>query len=128
MKEENECDFWYKILLIGDSFVGKSNIFYKNINNDFVKNSKPTVGAEFVKKIINKKGYSIKLQIWDILVQDRYPSITSAYHKGAPGIFIIFDVTKKESCDNIRKWINQINKLNVPLLILLGNKADCLDE
>ena len=103
--ENKEYDLLFKLILIGDSYVGKSNILLKYLKNQFNENSKTTIGVEFGTKniIINNK--RIKIQIWDTAGQERYRSITSAYYKGAKGALIVYDITRKNTFDNIDKWI-----------------------
>ena len=128
--ENKEYDLLFKLILIGDSCVGKSNILLKYLKNQFNKNSKTTVDVEFDTKniIINNK--RIKIQIWDTAGQERYRSITSAYYKGAKGALIVYDITRKNTFDNIDKWITDL-KLNGDkniCIIILGNKSDLIDK
>ena len=128
--ENKEYDLLFKLILIGDSYVGKSNILLKYLKNQFNENSKTTIGVEFGTKniIINNK--RIKIQIWDTAGQERYRSITSAYYKGAKGALIVYDITRKNTFDNIDKWITDL-KLNGDkniYIIILGNKSDLIDK
>ena len=128
--ENKEYDLLFKLILIGDSYVGKSNILLKYLKNQFNENSKTTIGVEFGTKniIINNK--RIKIQIWDTAGQERYRSITSAYYKGAKGALIVYDITRKNTFDNIDKWITDL-KLNSDkniCIIILGNKSDLIDK
>ena len=128
--EYKEYDLLFKLILIGDSYVGKSNILLKYLKNQFNENSKTTIGVEFGTKniIINNK--RIKIQIWDTAGQERYRSITSAYYKGAKGALIVYDITRKNTFDNIDKWITDL-KLNGDkdiCIIILGNKSDLIDK
>ena len=128
--EKESYDLLFKLILIGDSCVGKSNILLKYLKNEFDPNSRATVGVEFGTKniIINNK--KIKIQIWDTAGQERYRSITSAYYKGAKGAFIVYDITKKATFDNIDKWISDL-KLNGDkniCIVILGNKSDLVDS
>ena len=124
--ENKEYDLLFKLILIGDSCVGKSNILLKYLKNQFNENSKTTIGVEFATKniIINNK--RIKIQIWDTAGQEKYCSITSAYYKGAKGALIVYDITRKNTFDNIDKWITDL-KLNDDkniCIIILGNKRE----
>ena len=128
--ENKEYDLLFKLILIGDSCVGKSNILLKYLKNQFNENSKTTIGVEFGTKniIINNK--RIKIQIWDTAGQERYRSITSAYYKGAKGALIVYDITRKNTFDNIDKWITDL-KLNGDkniCIIILGNKSDLINK
>ena len=128
--EKESYDLLFKLILIGDSCVGKSNILLKSLKNEFDPNSRATVGVEFGTKniIINNK--KIKIQIWDTAGQERYRSITSAYYKGAKGALIVYDITRKCTFDNIDKWISDL-KLNGDkniCIVILGNKSDLDDK
>ena len=126
--ENKEYDLLFKLILIGDSYVGKSNILLKYLKNQFNENSKTTIGVDTKNIIINNK--RIKIQIWDTAGQERYRSITSAYYKGAKGALIVYDITRKNTFDNIDKWITDL-KLNGDkniCIIILGNKSDLIDK
>jgi len=123
-------DLLYKLIIIGDSSVGKSNILTQYLNDKFDPNSKSTVGVEFGTKNVKIKNTKIKLQIWDTAGQERYRAITSAYYKGAKGALIVYDITNKNSFNNIDKWIADIKAngdKNVSIIIV-GNKSDLNDK
>lgn len=119
-------DLCLKIILVGDSGVGKTNILTRFTKNIFNQDNKSTIGVEFGTKIINIQDHVVKLQIWDTAGQERYKSITVAYYKGSKGAFIVFDVSKKQTFDNVIKWYNDIKKNGEKELsiILIGNKTD----
>lgn len=127
---KEEYDIIFKVVLIGDSGVGKSNIHSRYLNNEFNANSKTTVGVEFgtKKSIIND--YKIKTQIWDTAGQERYKSITTAYYKGAKGALVVYDITNKESLNNIDKWIPDLKNFADKdiTVILIGNKCDLEED
>ena len=128
--EKESYDLLFKLILIGDSCVGKSNILLKYLKNEFDQNSKATVGVEFGSKNVLINGKKVKIQIWDTAGQERYRSITSAYYKGAKGAFIVYDITRKNTFDNIDKWISDL-KLNGDqniCIVILGNKSDLVDS
>ena len=120
----------YKIIIVGDSGVGKSNILGRYINNEFKQDTKSTVGVEFASKKVKVNDINIKLQIWDTAGQERYRSITSAYYKGSKGCFIVYDITSSQSFENIEKWYEEISKTGDKglSLVLIGNKCDLEDE
>ena len=120
----------YKIIIVGDSGVGKSNILGRYINNEFKQDTKSTVGVEFASKKVKVNDVNIKLQIWDTAGQERYRSITSAYYKGSKGCFIVYDITSSQTFENIEKWYEEISKTGDKSLsiILIGNKCDLEDE
>ena len=131
MSDDNEVyDQLFKIIIVGNSGVGKSNILGRYIKNEFNEETKSTVGVEFASKKVNVNGVNIKLQIWDTAGQERYRSITSAYYKGSKGCFIVYDITSSQSFENIEKWYEEISKTGDKSLsiILIGNKCDLEDE
>ena len=128
--EDDNYEFMFKVVLVGDSFVGKTNIMSKYLKNEFHDDSKATVGVEFGSKQFNIEGHSIKAQIWDTAGQERYKAITSAYYKGAKGAFIVYDVTRKNSFESIDKWINDVTAVadKKITIVLIGNKIDLEDQ
>ena len=127
--DKESYEFLFKLILIGDSSVGKSNILLQYLKGKFDANSKATVGVEFGTKNIEINNKKIKIQIWDTAGQERYRSITSAYYRGAKGAFIVYDITRKETFDNIDKWVADLknNGDDNISIVLIGNKSD-LDE
>lgn len=123
-------DVIYKIVLVGDSGVGKTNMMLRYLNKEFNKDSKATVGVEFGAKNTTIEGKIVKGQIWDTAGQERYKSITAAYYKGAKGAMIVYDVTNQTSFDNVDNWANEIKEKaarNINLMIV-GNKTDLTDK
>ena len=129
MEDEN-YEMMFKVVLVGDSFVGKTNIMSKYLKNEFHEDSKATVGVEFGSKQFNIEGHSIKAQIWDTAGQERYKAITSAYYKGAKGAFVVYDITRKGSFESVEKWVNDLKAAADKSLtiILVGNKCDLEDQ
>ena len=130
-QENLKEDFKLKIVLLGDSGVGKTNLISRYISNTFDENTKSTIGVEFFCKTFKvNKDKIIKIELWDTAGQERYKAITSVYYKGAKGAFIVYDITSKKSFDNIDKWINEIKEKNTNevKLIIIGNKIDLNDE
>ena len=129
MEDEN-YEMMFKVVLVGDSFVGKTNIMSKYLKNEFHEDSKATVGVEFGSKHFKIEGHTIKAQIWDTAGQERYKAITSAYYKGAKGAFVVYDITRKGSFESIEKWVNDLTstadkKLTI---VVIGNKCDLEDQ
>ena len=126
MTNEDNYDMILKLVLIGDSFVGKTNIMSKYLKNEFHEDSKATVGVEFGSKKFEIEGVSIKAQIWDTAGQERYKSITNAYYKGSKGAFIVYDITRKETFDSVDKWISDLKQSGDKkiTILLIGNKND----
>jgi Ras-related protein Rab-11A len=127
---EDEYDVIFKIVLIGDSGVGKTNILSRYLKNEFRLDSKATIGVEFGSKRFVLKGYNIKAQIWDTAGQERYKSITNAYYKGAKGALLVYDVGRKNTFDNIDKWITDLKQNSDPnvTIVLIGNKCDVVER
>ena len=126
MADEENYDVLFKIVLIGDSFVGKTNIMSKYLKNEFHEDSKATVGVEFGAKKFDIEGKSVKAQIWDTAGQERYKSITTTYYRGAKGALIVYDITRKETFDSVDRWISELvnsGDKNMTML-LIGNKCD----
>ena len=126
MTNEDNYDMILKLVLIGDSFVGKTNIMSKYLKNEFHEDSKATVGVEFGSKKFEIEGVSIKAQIWDTAGQERYKSITNAYYKGSKGAFVVYDITRKETFDSVDKWISDLKQSGDKkiTILLIGNKND----
>jgi small GTP-binding protein len=130
MTNNDNYDLILKLVLIGDSGVGKTNILSRYNNNEFSLATQPTVGVEFGNKIIKKENKSIKLQLWDTAGQERYKAITNAFYKGSKGAFVVYDITRKSTFLNIDNWIGELktNGSDDILIILVGNKTDLEDK
>lgn len=123
-------DMVYKIVIIGDSGVGKTQLLDRLSKNTFDLESKSTIGVEFGTKTIIHNNIQIKLQLWDTAGQERYKSITTAYYRGAVGVILCFDLTKHISFDNIIRengWFNEANtNCQNQKYILVGTKSDLI--
>ena len=130
MEEIDEYDMMIKVILIGDSGVGKTNIMSKFLKNQFLENSKATVGVEFGSKLFIHENHKIKAQIWDTAGQEKYKAITGAYYKGSKGALVIYDITRKDTFSNIDKWVNDLKTTGDPkiTIIIIGNKNDLADR
>ena len=120
-------EFLYKILLLGDTQVGKSSFLMRYIDNTFQESYLSTVGLDFkVKNVQLDDGKTYRVQIWDTAGQDRFHAITRNYFKNAHGIILIYDVTLIESFQNVKNWIKQIKEevTDKVSIILVGNKID----
>ena len=129
-EQDNNYELLYKIIIIGDTCVGKSNILSRYIKDEFREDSKSTVGVELGTKFLKIKGTGAKLQIWDTAGQERYRSITSSYYKGSHGCFVVYDITNETSFENVDKWFEQAQKEASKdiSVILVGNKCDLENE
>ena len=125
--EEGEIKF--KILVLGDSSVGKTTLLLKYVDGYFPTLYVATIGVEFKTKKINVDGIDITLQIWDTAGQERFRSVTKSFLKGADGIIYVYDVTNKESFDNLKTWINTAEESITDFKkIIIGNKIDIEDK
>ena len=124
--EDEEYSMIFKMILIGDSGVGKTNILNRYVNDTFSEATKSTVGVELGTKVEEYNNTKIKIQIWDTAGQERYKSITKTYYKGAKGAFIVYDITKKDSFKNIDKWIQDLREFGEDdaAILIVGNKSD----
>ena len=121
-----EYDYLFKVVLIGDSGVGKSNLLSRFTRNEFSLDSKSTIGVEFATKSIQAEGKTIKAQIWDTAGQERYRAITSAYYRGAVGALLVYDLTKHGTFENVDRWLRELRdhaEANI-VVMLVGNKSD----
>jgi Ras-related protein Rab-1A len=113
-------------LLIGDSGVGKSCLLLRFADDTYTESYISTIGVDFKIRTIELDGKTVKLQIWDTAGQERFRTITSSYYRGAHGIIIVYDVTDRQSFQNVEHWLKEIDKYatgNVNKL-LVGNKSD----
>lgn len=119
-------DFLFKVVLIGDSGVGKSNLLSRFTRNEFNLESKSTIGVEFATRTVETDGKVIKSQIWDTAGQERYRAITSAYYRGAVGALLVYDISKRITYDNVARWLKELRDHadeNI-VIMLVGNKRD----
>ncbi|KAJ2454382.1 Rab GTPase ypt31 [Coemansia sp. RSA 1694] len=122
----DEYDFLFKIVLIGDSGVGKSNLLSRFTRNEFNLESKSTIGVEFATRSIQVDSKTIKAQIWDTAGQERYRAITSAYYRGAVGALLVYDIAKHPTYENVTRWLKELRDhadSNI-VIMLVGNKSD----
>ena len=130
MALEQQYDFLFKILLVGNSSVGKSSLFLRFVDDIWNDVFVPTIGVDFKIKTLKINEKNVKLQIWDTAGQERFRTIISSYYRGAQGILLVFDVTEKESFESLNNWLIEIEKnanKNV-VKILIGNKSDLEDK
>ena len=123
-------DFKIKIVVVGDSGVGKTNLIKRFISNEFSENIKATIGVEFMSKTYRINKHLFKIEIWDTAGQERYKSITAVYYKGAKGALVVYDTTDQTTFDNIDKWMQEIkDKTSKDIkLMIIGNKIDLKEE
>ncbi|MBA0860054.1 hypothetical protein Goshw_013513 [Gossypium schwendimanii] len=121
-----KIDYVFKVVLIGDSAVGKSQILARFARNEFSLDSKATIGVEFQSRTLVIEHKSVKAQIWDTAGQERYRAVTSAYYRGAVGAMLVYDISKRQTFDHIPRWLEELRghaDKNI-VIILIGNKSD----
>ena len=131
MSEGETRDHAYKILLLGDSSVGKTCFLKRYTDDTFQDAYLSTIGFDFkFKNVTLKSGKEVRVQLWDTAGQERFRTIAKSYYKGAHGIILLYDVTHQKSFDSMKKWLTQI-KEEAPsktCIILIANKIDCVEE
>ena len=143
MANNQEYDYLFKLLLIGNSSVGKSSLLFRFVENVWDDNFVPTIGVDFVRNIyliylyilqklktLEVNGKKVKLQIWDTAGQERFKNITASYYRGGNGVLVVYDITDRDSFENLNSWLIEIEKnanKNVYKL-LIGNKCDLEDK
>ncbi|KMT20255.1 hypothetical protein BVRB_1g002590 [Beta vulgaris subsp. vulgaris] len=128
--KEMRIDYVYKVVVIGDSAVGKSQLLSRFAKNEFCLDSKSTIGVEFQTRTVTIKSKVVKAQIWDTAGQERYRAVTSAYYRGALGAVVVYDITKRQTFDHVARWIDELRAHadNSIVIMLIGNKADLVDQ
>jgi len=124
--QSTEYDYLFKLLLIGDSGVGKSCLLLRFADDTYTDSYISTIGVDFKIKTVDLEGKTVKLQIWDTAGQERFRTITSSYYRGAHGIIVVYDMTEQKSFDNVKTWLLEIERYASPGVnkLLVGNKSD----
>ncbi|KAL0353299.1 UNVERIFIED_CONTAM: Ras-related protein RABA5a [Sesamum angustifolium] len=127
-EEEQTEDYLFKIVLIGDSAVGKSNLLARFARDEFYPNSKSTIGVEFQTQKVEINGKEVKAQIWDTAGQERFRAVTSAYYRGAVGALLVYDISRRQTFESIGRWLNELQThSDMNVVTILGNKSDLKD-
>lgn len=122
-------DHLFKILLIGDTGVGKSSILFRFTDDSFDEHMQSTIGVDFKVKHVDALNKRLKLTIWDTAGQERFRTLTSSYYRGAQGVVMVYDVTRRDSFENLEQWLKEVN-IYCPnsgegvVKLLVGNKID----
>ncbi|XP_076081990.1 ras-related protein Rab-8A-like [Mytilus galloprovincialis] len=129
---DSDCAATYKILVLGDTTVGKSSILRTLTGKDFVNKTLPTVGIDFVRRTFEVDGAVVKLNVWDTAGQQRFHSVTRKHYRGVQGIVLVYDITDRKSFTHLSFWVDSVNKgitnsknqYDTVPIILVGNKSD----
>ncbi|KAL0906664.1 hypothetical protein M5K25_025177 [Dendrobium thyrsiflorum] len=129
MDEENGEEYLFKVVIIGDSAVGKSNLLSRYARNEFNINSKATIGVEFQTQSLDIDGREVKAQIWDTAGQERFRAVTSAYYRGAVGALVVYDISRSSTFESVQRWLQELNTHSDTTIarMLVGNKCDLED-
>ncbi|TDG43225.1 hypothetical protein AWZ03_010353 [Drosophila navojoa] len=130
LPNEENFDFLFKIVLIGDCCTGKTSILQRFKTGNYVERHGNTIGVDFSMKTIEVEGKQVKLQIWDTAGQERFRTITQSYYRANNGVIIVYDITKRATFANLQKWIEEVRRYTASnvLIILIGNKCDLESE
>ncbi|XP_064620813.1 uncharacterized protein LOC135483732 [Lineus longissimus] len=123
---DDDYDFILKLVLTGDSGVGKSNILLRYTDNRFVAGSKPTIGVEFANKSVKIEDKTIKASVWDTAGQEVFKAVTAVYYRGAQGALLVYDISRHKTFENCETWLREIRNFaadDIPC-VLVGNKCD----
>eukprot|EP00831_Metopus_contortus_P016687 TRINITY_DN17035_c0_g1_i1.p1 TRINITY_DN17035_c0_g1~~TRINITY_DN17035_c0_g1_i1.p1 ORF type:complete len:215 (-),score=24.09 TRINITY_DN17035_c0_g1_i1:200-844(-) len=128
---EQPFEHIFKIVIIGDAFVGKTFLLTRYMKDTLPKHTGPTIGVEFTTKIVMlRDSVYVKAQIWDTAGQEKYRSMTSAHYRKSVGALVVYDVTKRSSFDNVVRWVKELKSHAEPdiSILLVGNKVDLVSE
>ncbi|XP_036394900.1 ras-related protein Rab-25-like [Megalops cyprinoides] len=126
MASDEAYNFVFKVVLIGESGVGKSNLLSRFTKNEFNHDSRTTIGVEFSTRTVQLGTVTVKAQIWDTAGLERYRAITSAYYRGAVGALLVYDIAKHLTYESVERWLKELYDHADPhiVVMLVGNKSD----
>lgn len=123
------CDYLFKVIVVGESGVGKSNLMLQYIDNKFISNYELTIGVEFGTKVLKFNNQSVKLNIWDTAGQESFRSIVRSYYKEATIALLVYDITNINSFNSLQKWLDDVTGMSHnPYMMLVGNKIDLANK
>ncbi|KAE8613238.1 hypothetical protein XENTR_v10007636 [Xenopus tropicalis] len=128
--EDDPFDFLFKIILIGDSNVGKTCVVHRFQSGVFAHNQQNTIGVDFTVRNMNINGKKVKVQVWDTAGQERFRTITQSYYRSAHGAIIAYDITRRQSFESVPHWIYEAEKYGAAnlMMMLIGNKSDLAEK
>ncbi|CAI2731485.1 unnamed protein product [Schistosoma spindalis] len=125
-------DYQFRVIIIGDSMVGKSSLMKSFVEGNFTPVSDPTIGVDFFSRTVRiQEEVFVKLQLWDTAGQEKFRTITSSYYRNCVGVVVVFDLTDRETFDHVADWYEEARgsiKCSAPVFIIVGHKADRRDE
>ena len=128
-ENDNNIQLSLKILIIGDSQVGKTSLLLEYVDKTFTEDHIATIGVEYKEKFVKKDDFDIRLQIWDTAGQERFRSITKNIFRNTDGVLFVYDVTNKDSFVNIKNWIKDTENVSKEIKgVIIGNKIDLVNE
>eukprot|EP00698_Gefionella_okellyi_P020608 TRINITY_DN6489_c0_g1_i1.p1 TRINITY_DN6489_c0_g1~~TRINITY_DN6489_c0_g1_i1.p1 ORF type:complete len:236 (+),score=22.09 TRINITY_DN6489_c0_g1_i1:88-708(+) len=127
---DTPVDVTLKLLFIGDTGSGKSCLLHRFVENRFKKDTGHTIGVEFGTKTVEASGKAVKLQVWDTAGQERFRSVTRNYYRSSAGIMLVYDITSRDTYNNVSRWLTDARDLAPAnaIIVLIGNKVDLEDE
>ena len=126
---KDQVELAIKILIIGDSRVGKTSLLLKYVDKSFPEEHISTIGVEYKEKVESRDGFNIRLQIWDTAGEERFRSITKSIYKNTHGVLFVYDITQKETFANVKHWIKDTENIDKEIKgIIVGNKIDLPDK
>mmetsp|Transcript_38951 Transcript_38951/g.34628 ORF Transcript_38951/g.34628 Transcript_38951/m.34628 type:complete len:240 (+) Transcript_38951:69-788(+) len=127
---DEEYDYLFKIVVVGNSSVGKTNLFTRFFKDTFLGDAKPTLGCDFSAKTIEIKGCKVRAQLWDTAGQERFRAMARTFYKGAHGCLLVYDITSQKSFEELDKWLDEVKKQGESDLVpfVMGNKCDLEDQ
>ncbi|XP_019370950.1 PREDICTED: ras-related protein Rab-19 [Gavialis gangeticus] len=127
---DEACDYLFKIILLGDSDVGKTCVVHRFHSGHFRERHHNTIGVDFSVRSLLLDGKKVKIQVWDTAGQERFRTITQSYYRSAHGAILAYDITRRSTFESIPHWIHEIEKYGAANLVimLIGNKSDAVDK
>ena len=121
-----KANYFFKCVIAGDPGVGKTNLMNRFTKDEFSSSNKLTVGIDFSTRQIEHDNLTIEAQVWDTAGQERYKAVTAAYYRGAMGVLLVYDITKRVSFENCEQWLRELRTHTDPSIVamLVGNKCD----
>jgi small GTP-binding protein len=121
----DQIDYVFKVLLIGDSGVGKSSLLRRYVDDEYSDSFVSTIGVDFRLRNVRLNGATVRLQLWDTAGQERFRTITASYYRGAQALLLVYDASDRESFAHLQRWLDESQRYaDQPVVVVVGNKAD----